>query len=117
MTRPKPATLASMLHSFFIEYLPRQRALSPHTLRSYRDSIKLLLQFLAERHGGITKLTVEDRRRRPVERDRRKAGGLGDRRASRFPVPSRAARSRFRLTAHSGCSQRLRPAPCGQMVT
>ena len=39
MTRPKPATLASMLHSFFIEYLPRQRALSPHTLRSYRDSL------------------------------------------------------------------------------
>jgi integrase/recombinase XerD len=60
MTRPKPATLASMLHSFFVEYLPRQRALSPHTLCSYRDSIKLLLQFFAERNGGITKLTVED---------------------------------------------------------
>jgi integrase/recombinase XerD len=60
MTRPKQATLASMLHSFFVDYLPRQRALSPHTLCSYRDSIKLLLQFFAERNGGITKLTVED---------------------------------------------------------
>ena len=60
MTRPKRATLASMLHRFFVEYLPRQRALSPHTLCSYRDSIKLLLQFFAERNGGITKLTVED---------------------------------------------------------
>jgi len=60
MTQPKRATLASMLHGFFVEYLPRQRALSPHTLCSYRDSIKLLLQFFAERNGGITKLTVED---------------------------------------------------------
>ena len=48
-----------MLHGFFVEYLPRQRALSPHTLCSYRDSIKLLLQFFAERNGDITKLTVE----------------------------------------------------------
>jgi integrase/recombinase XerD len=59
MTQPKRATLASMLHGFFVEYLPRQRALSPHTLCSYRDSIKLLLKFFAERNGGITKLTVE----------------------------------------------------------
>jgi integrase/recombinase XerD len=59
MTRPKPATLASMLHGFFVDYLPRQRALSPHTLCSYRDSIKLLLQFFVESNGDITKLTVE----------------------------------------------------------
>jgi site-specific recombinase XerD len=48
-----------MLHSFFVDYLPRQRALSPHTLCSYRDSIKLLLQFFVESNGDITKLTVE----------------------------------------------------------
>lgn len=59
MTRLKPATLASMLHGFFVDYLPRQRALSPHTLCSYRDSIKLLLQFFVESNGDITKLTVE----------------------------------------------------------
>jgi site-specific recombinase XerD len=49
-----------MLHGFFVDYLPRQRALSPHTLYSYRDSIKLLLQFFAGKNGDITKLTVED---------------------------------------------------------
>jgi site-specific recombinase XerC len=49
MSQRKPATVAFMLHGFFVDYLPRQRALSPHTLCSYRDSIKLLLQFLAER--------------------------------------------------------------------
>ena len=48
-----------MLHGFFVDYLPRQRALSPHTLCSYRDSIKLLLQFFVESNGDITKLTVE----------------------------------------------------------
>jgi integrase/recombinase XerD len=59
MTQPKPATLASVLHGFFVDYLPRQRALSPHTLCSYRDSIKLLLQFFAKRNGDISKLAVE----------------------------------------------------------
>jgi site-specific recombinase XerC len=41
-------TLAKALHGFFIDYLPKQRALSPHTLQSYRDSLKLLLHFVAE---------------------------------------------------------------------
>jgi site-specific recombinase XerC len=39
--------LADALHGFFTDYLPRQRALSPHTLYSYRDSLKLWLQFVA----------------------------------------------------------------------
>jgi site-specific recombinase XerC len=59
MIQRKPATLAFMLHGFFVDYLPRQRALSPHTLCSYRDSIKLLLKFLAGKSGHVSKLTVE----------------------------------------------------------
>ena len=59
MTRPKPSNLASLLRGFFVDYLPRQRALSPHTLASYRDSIKLLLQFFAGKNGDTTKLTIE----------------------------------------------------------
>jgi integrase/recombinase XerD len=59
MTRPKPSNLASMLRGFFVDYLPRQRALSPHTLCSYRDSIKLLLQFFAGKNGNATNLTIE----------------------------------------------------------
>ena len=59
MIQPKAVTLALMLHQFFVDYLPRQRALSPHTLCSYRDSIKLLLQFVAKKSGDVTKLTVE----------------------------------------------------------
>jgi len=51
-------TLACALHGFFTDYLPRQRALSPHTLQSYRDSLKLLLQFSAGR-GDPSLLEVE----------------------------------------------------------
>jgi integrase/recombinase XerD len=60
MSPSKSVTLASLLHRFFVDYLPRQRALSPHTLFSYRDSIKLLLQFFVKKHGDISKLAVED---------------------------------------------------------
>ena len=60
MTQTKPSTLASILHGFFVDYLPRQRALSPHTLYSYRDSIKLLLRFFAGKNGDATKVTIED---------------------------------------------------------
>jgi len=36
------STLARTLHQFFLNYLPNQRATSPHTIQSYRDSLKLL---------------------------------------------------------------------------
>jgi integrase/recombinase XerD len=55
----KASTLASALNGFFIDYLPRQRALSTHTLHSYRDSLKLLLQFVAGKNGDPTQLCIE----------------------------------------------------------
>jgi len=58
MNCPSNAALGCALHGFFTDYLPRQRALSPHTLRSYRDSLKLLLQFSAGR-GDPSLLKVE----------------------------------------------------------
>ena len=59
MNRPKPSTLALALKSFFMDYVPRQRALSPLTLQSYRDSLKLLLQYTAGEKGDPSQLTVE----------------------------------------------------------
>lgn len=58
MKPSKNSTLALALQSFFIDYLPRQRALSSHTLQSYRDSLKLLLQF-AGKKSDPSQLTVE----------------------------------------------------------
>ena len=43
-----------------MDYVPRQRALSPHTLQSYRDSLKLLLQFTTGEKDDPTQLVVED---------------------------------------------------------
>jgi integrase/recombinase XerD len=45
-----PNSLADTLRWFFAEHLPGIRGVSPHTLRSYRDTFVLLLRYLAARH-------------------------------------------------------------------
>ena len=50
--------LATALHGFLTDYLPQQRAMSPHTLHSYRDSLKLLLQFVAGKKSDPSQLTM-----------------------------------------------------------
>jgi integrase/recombinase XerD len=47
MTAGKLTTLASALRRFFAEHLRQVRRASPHTVRSYRDSLALLLRFAA----------------------------------------------------------------------
>jgi len=42
-----PNALACTLRKFFGDHLPAIRGVSPHTIRSYRDSMALLLRFLA----------------------------------------------------------------------
>jgi site-specific recombinase XerD len=51
MTAAKLTTLACALRRFFAEHLPQVRGASPHTVRSYRDSLALLLRFAAV-HAG-----------------------------------------------------------------
>ena len=51
MSRPPIATLGPALRTFFTTHLPQVRGASPHTLRSYRDSLALLLRFVATRAG------------------------------------------------------------------
>ncbi len=60
MKPPQTSALARTLQSFFTDYLPRQRALSLHTLQSYRDSLKLLLRFAAGKKGDPSRLTVTE---------------------------------------------------------
>jgi len=43
--------LSSTIHQFFGRYLPHIRALSPHTIKAYRDTFKLFLPFAANYHG------------------------------------------------------------------
>jgi integrase/recombinase XerD len=46
--RQLPTDLARAVFRFFREYLPAQRGMSVHTIRSYRDSVLLLLRYLAQ---------------------------------------------------------------------
>jgi integrase/recombinase XerD len=55
------SALAPLLQAFFTERLARQRDASPHTIASYRDSFRLLLEFLNQQTGKApTKLQLED---------------------------------------------------------
>lgn len=57
----KPNSLALGLREFFSDHLPRLRGMSPHTIHSYRDSITLLLRYVAkEKKCSVTGLDVED---------------------------------------------------------
>jgi len=46
-----PNALARALRDFFSIHLPGLRGVSPHTVKSYRDTLVLLLRFVAEHHG------------------------------------------------------------------
>jgi site-specific recombinase XerC len=45
----KPAHFPALLERFFTDRLIRQRQASPHTIASYRDTFRLLLQFAKRR--------------------------------------------------------------------
>lgn len=57
----KPTDLGRDLVRFFEDYLPAQRGVSPHTLRSYRDALLLLLQFAArDSNRALERLEIAD---------------------------------------------------------
>lgn len=61
MSKAAPQALFALVESFFTEYLPRQRGASVHTVRAYRDTLKLLFQFVAQRNGrNIASLELGD---------------------------------------------------------
>ena len=52
--------LGLALRDFFQQYLPLQRGMSSHTICSYRDTLRLFLQFLAgEKTKSVVDLTIE----------------------------------------------------------
>ena len=51
MSNTAARELFALVESFFTEYLPRQRGSSQHTVRAYRDALKLLFEFTAQRSG------------------------------------------------------------------
>ena len=56
-----PRQLGGVLHAFFEDYLQCQKGVQPTTLRSYRDSMRLFLQFVAaDRQRKLTRLQLCD---------------------------------------------------------
>jgi site-specific recombinase XerC len=43
--------IAPLVQSFFTDHLVRQRRASPHTVASYRDTFRLLIQHLSQTTG------------------------------------------------------------------
>lgn len=61
MKRPSSTDLARAVGRFFHEFLPGQRGMSVHTIRSYRDTLLLWLRFLArDSDARIAALTLAD---------------------------------------------------------
>jgi hypothetical protein len=58
----KPTSgFATLLQRFFTERLVQQRQASPHTICSYRDTFRLLLQFILKRlHKTASRVAFED---------------------------------------------------------
>jgi integrase/recombinase XerC len=75
--------LAPLIQGFFHDWLVKQRDLSAHTVRSYRDTWKLFLRFASNlHHRPVAKLRLEDLSARQVldflehiERDRKASAG------------------------------------------
>jgi integrase/recombinase XerD len=61
MSRSGPTSLGRDLVSFFEDFLPAQRGLSPHTVRSYRDALLLFLRFTArDSRRTVDRLDIPD---------------------------------------------------------
>ena len=67
MSAAIPNDLARALRAFFADHLPRVRATSPHTIQSYRDSLVLLLRFVADHtQRSVPELDIDDLGPEPI---------------------------------------------------
>jgi integrase/recombinase XerD len=61
VSRAKPDSLLALTQSFFINYLQSTRGASAHTVRAYRDALKLFFMFLAgQKRKQIADLGLDD---------------------------------------------------------
>jgi len=61
LKRSAPNALGRALRDYFSDHLPRVRGTSPHTLSSYRDSLTLLLRYVAvKRRVPVDQLDIVD---------------------------------------------------------
>ena len=51
MSKPSAPPLGPLVQDFFCQRLQAQQQVSPHTLASYRDTLRLLLAFVEQKTG------------------------------------------------------------------
>lgn len=61
MTASRQPTVLTLVQSFFKDYLEQARGASPHTIRAYGDTLRLLFCFIAKRHGyDVSDIVLKD---------------------------------------------------------
>jgi len=114
MRTPPTTTLARALRMFFTSYLPQVRGASPHTARSYRDSLALLLRFVATRGGhDVAQLDLDTVTPEVVIAFLHDIEHTRRNRASTRNVRLAAIHAFFRYVAHAYPEQM---EPCQQML-
>src|SRR5271157_5256325 len=100
-----PANLPTLLQSFFTTRLMMQRKVSPHTIASYRDTFRLLLQFAQKRlHKAPSQLGLDDL-------DNRRHNGARSRNLRLTAIRSFFRYASLEAPAHSGIIQRVLAIP------
>ena len=105
MSRANPDRSRPRPRAFFEDFLPVQRGLSPHTIRSYRDALLLFLQFAArDARRPIERLDVADLTAERITRFLRfwkPSGTTASPRAMRGSAPFTSSRGSWRPAARS----------------
>jgi integrase/recombinase XerD len=118
------SALAPTLQSFFTAYLIGQRGASEHTIRAYRDTMRLLLAYARERTGiepadlDIGDLDAEliSSFLTMLEHDRGNSDEVGERRATDMPPSDRLSAGHHRRVSsrplpHRACGSPAHGVP------
>jgi site-specific recombinase XerD len=112
-----PANLPALLQSFFTTRLITQRKVSPHTIASYRDTFRLLLQFAQKRlHKAPSQLGLDDLGASLVgafleDLENRRHNGARSRNLRLTAIRSFFRYASLEAPAHSGIIQRVLAIP------
>src|SRR5215468_5562417 len=112
-----PANLPALLQSFFTTRLMTQRKVSPHTIASYRDTFRLLLQFAQKRlHKAPSQLALDDLDASLVgtfleDLEKRRHNGPRSRNLRLTAIRSFFRYASLEAPAHSGLIQRVLAIP------
>src|SRR5664279_3355843 len=112
-----PADLPALLQSFFTTRLMAQRKVSPHTIASYRDTFRLLLQFAQKRlRKTPSQLGLDDLDASLVgafleDLENRRHNGARSRNLRLTAIRSLFRYASLEAPAHSGIIQRVLAIP------